>query len=149
MRAGLTLVPDTIIMLILGPIVGRLLHRVGPKLTLFAGVCTSIVSYLLFIVNRGRAFDVTTNVIFGLVGLIILLVPIFNMVSVSQPREEVSVGQGFITTLKFVGSAAGPVLTTSILASFTVAVKPLKIIILGEGSHHQFISKNVEQYQIA
>ena len=121
-QTGLTLVPGTIIMLGPGPLVGRLLPRVGPKPTLITGACTLIVSYLLFTVNRGTALDVTINIIFGFAGLIILLVPIVNMISISLPKEDVSVGQGFNTTLKFVGSAVGPVLTTSILASFTVAL---------------------------
>ncbi len=44
------------------------------------------------------------------------------MISLSLPKESISVGQGFNQTLKNIGSAVGPVLTTSILASFTVAV---------------------------
>jgi Arabinose efflux permease len=121
-NTGLTLVPGTIMMLILGPLVGKLLPKVGPRPILVAGACTSIVTYLLFIVNRGTALDVTINVIFGFAGLVLLLVPIINMISVSLPKEDVSVGQGFNQTLKNVGSAIGPVITTSILASFTVAV---------------------------
>ena len=121
-RTGLTIAPGTIIMLIMGPLVGRLVSRVGPKPTLVAGAGVEIVSFLLFIVNRGTAIDVTVNIIFGFMGLVTLLVPVVNMISLSLPKESISVGQGFNQTLKNIGSAVGPVLTTSILASFSVAV---------------------------
>jgi MFS family permease len=121
-RAGLTIAPGTISMLIMGPLVGRLVTRFGPKPTLAAGAGVEIVSFLLFIVNRGTAIDVSVNIIFGFIGLVTLLVPVVNMISLSLPKESISVGQGFNQTLKNIGSAVGPVLTTSILASFTVAV---------------------------
>jgi len=42
------------------------------------------------------------------------------MISVSLPKDSITVGQGLNATLKLVGSAVGPVLTTSILASYSV-----------------------------
>lgn len=119
---GLVLVPGTIIMLIIGPTIGRILTRTGPKTILIAGASASILSFLLLMVNRGTGYDVTLGVIFGFAGLIILVVPLVNMISLSLPKQTVTVGQGFNTTLKFIGSAVGPVLTTTILATYVTPI---------------------------
>jgi len=66
---------------------------------------------LLFIVNRGTALDVSVNIAVGFIGLVAMLVPIVNMISLSLPKESVSVGQGFNQTLKNIGAAVGPILT--------------------------------------
>ncbi len=118
-KTGLTLAPGTIVMFIVGPITGKLVTKVGPKPILVTGGVVVILSYLLFIFNRGSALDVTINVMVAFSGLIALMVPIVNMISVSLPKESVTVGQGLNSTLKQIGSAIGPVLTTSILASYT------------------------------
>jgi MFS family permease len=62
-------------------------------------------------------------------GIVALIVPIVNMISLSLPEESIAVGQGLNTSLKKLGSAIAPVLTTTIMASFTV---PLTRIVNGK-----------------
>jgi MFS family permease len=119
---GLVLVPGTIAMFILGPLIGRTLTKTGPKPILALGATLAIIGFLLLIANRGTRTDVTLGVIFGFAALVTLSVPLINMISVSLPRESVSVGQGFNLTLKQIGSAVGPVLTTTILATYTDSI---------------------------
>ncbi len=126
---GLVLVPGTIVMLILGPVIGRILTKTGPKPIFAAGASIAILSFVLLIANRGTSTDVTIGVIFGFAMLVTLLVPIVNTISVSLPKEAISVGQGFNQTLKNIGNAFGPVLTTAILATYT---EPITKIIGGK-----------------
>jgi MFS family permease len=131
---GLTIAPGTIVMFIVGPIAGRLVTKTGPKNVLITGAIISILSYLLLIFNRGTAIDVTINVMVAFAGLVSLFVPLVNMISVSLPKESVTVGQGLNLTLKQIGSAVGPILTTTILATYTdpiVKVTSGKSIIVG------------------
>ncbi len=121
-NTGLTLAPGTIVMFIVGPITGKLVTKVGPKPILVTGGAIAIISYLLFMFNRGTATDVTINVMVAFAGLVALMVPIVNMISLSLPKENVSVGQGLNATLKQLGSAAGPVLTTTILSTYTITM---------------------------
>jgi fucose permease len=51
------------------------------------------------------------------------------MISVSLPKESISVGQGLNATLNQIGGAFGPVLTTAILATYT---QPLKSPVNGK-----------------
>jgi MFS family permease len=116
---GLTLVPGTIVMFILGPIVGRILIKAGPKPIFVAGSSLSILGFVLLIVSRGTATDVTIGVIFGFAAIVSLLVPVVNTISLYLPKESVTVGQGFNLTIRNIGSALGPVITTTILATYT------------------------------
>lgn len=131
---GLTLVPGTIVMFIIGPVAGKLLPKVGPKPILLSGAVLSIIGFLLFIVNRGSAFAVTIDVVVAFAGTVPLVVPVVNMISLSIPKESVSVGQGLNSCLKQVGSAIGPVLTTALLAAYTQPITQVingKPVILG------------------
>ncbi len=117
---GLTLVPGTIVMFISGPLAGRILAKTGPKPIIITGAAVSILSFLLLIVNRGTGISVTLDVMVAFAGVIALFVPVVNMISVSTPKESVAVGQGLNQMLKQIGGAIGPVLTTTVLASYTV-----------------------------
>jgi EmrB/QacA subfamily drug resistance transporter len=120
---GLTLAPATLVMLIVGPIVGRLVTRIGPKPILVTGASVSIVGLLLFIFNRSTTTALTIDVAIGLVGLVSLIIPIVNMISVSLPKENTAVGLGMNTMLRNLGGAIGPVLATTILSTYCDTIK--------------------------
>ncbi|MEM3847699.1 MAG: MFS transporter, partial [Metallosphaera sp.] len=62
--------------------------------------------------------DVTIDSMVGMVGLLCLMIPIVNMISVSLPQEDRGVGIGMNTLIRNIGSAVGPVITTSIMSSY-------------------------------
>ena len=126
---GLVMVPGTIAMFIFAPIIGRMITKAGPKPPIVAGATIAILGFLLLLINRGTSTDVTIGIIFGLSAVVALIVPIVNMISLSMPKESVSVGQGFNLALKLLGNAVGPVLTTAILATYT---EPITKIIGGK-----------------
>jgi predicted MFS family arabinose efflux permease len=126
---GLTLAPGTVVMFIGGIMAGRLLTKVGPKPILLAGASVAISSFILFIINRGSSAAVTVDVMVAFAGIVFLFVPLVNMISVSLPKDRVAVGQGLNTTLKQLGQSMAPVLTTTIMASYT---QPITRIINGK-----------------
>jgi EmrB/QacA subfamily drug resistance transporter len=122
--SGLTIAPATVLMLIAGPLLGRLVQRVGPKPTLILGAGIAIAGMLLFVVNRSTPTDVTVDMAVALVGTVSILIPITNMVSISLPPETVGTGLGLNTMLRNIGGAIGPVLATSIMSTYTLALPP-------------------------
>jgi hypothetical protein len=48
-----------------------------------------------------------------------MIIPITNMISISLPRENIAVGLGMNTMLRNLGGAIGPVLATTIMATYT------------------------------
>ncbi len=120
---GLTLAPATLVMLFVGPLMGKLVTRIGPKPILALGASVSIVGLLLFIFFRGTTMELTVDVAVGLIGLVSLIIPIVNMISVSVPKENTAVGLGMNTMLRNLGGAIGPVLATTIISTYYTTVK--------------------------
>jgi MFS family permease len=116
-------------MFIVGIVAGRLVSKTGPKPILFTGATVSILSFVLFVVNRATPTAVMVDIMVAFAGIVALVVPVVNMISVSLPKESISVGQGLNATLNQVGGAIGPVLTTTILATYT---QPLTSLVNGK-----------------
>jgi EmrB/QacA subfamily drug resistance transporter len=119
---GLTLAPATLVMLIVGPIIGRSVTRIGPKPILILGASISIVGLLLFTFMRGTTIDLTIDVAVSLVGVVSMIIPIVNMISISVPKDSTAVGLGMNTMLRNLGGAIGPVLATTILSTYTTPI---------------------------
>jgi predicted MFS family arabinose efflux permease len=119
LTTGLTLAPATFAMFIVGIVAGRLVSKTGPKPILFTGATVSILSFALFAINRATPTAVMVDIVVAFAGIVALVVPVVNMISVSLPKESISVGQGLNATLNQVGGACGPVLTTTIMATYT------------------------------
>jgi len=117
--AGLTLAPSTLGMLVGGIVTGRFLPRVGPKPVLIVGSGILGAGLLFFILNRSTATFVAADLFVTLFGLVCILVPLVNMLAISLPRENVAVGLGMNTMLRNLGGAIGPVVATTIMASYT------------------------------
>jgi MFS family permease len=116
---GLTLAPATLAMLIAGPVAGRAVARFGPRPMLFIACLAMATGLTLFIVNRATSIDLSLDMVFSLVGIVCVIIPIVNMISLSVPRETIGVALGFNTMLRNLGGAIGPVVATAIMASYT------------------------------
>jgi Na+/melibiose symporter-like transporter len=68
LSTGLMLAPATVAMLIVGPIAGRMVTKIGPKPVLLSGSLVSMVSYVLFIVNRATEAAVIVDAIVAFAG---------------------------------------------------------------------------------
>ena len=72
-----------------------------------------------FVIYRSSAVDVSLDLILTLAGVIAIIVPIVNMIAISVPRENMAVGLGMNTMLRNLGGAIGPVVATSVMATYT------------------------------
>ncbi len=120
--SGLTVAPATVLMLVAGPVMGRMVSKVGPKPIIILGALIGIAGSLLFVFNRGTSLDVTIDAAVSLVGAVSVIIPIVNMVTISLPRESVATGLGLNTMLRNIGGALGPVLATTIMSTYTLNV---------------------------
>jgi MFS family permease len=126
--AGLVLAPATLVMLVVGPLLGRMTSTFGPKPVLSAGSVISALGMLLFILYRATTSELPLDAAVTFIGVIAIIIPIVNMISVSTPRESVAVGLGMNTMLRNVGGAIGPVVATTIMTSYT---SPMIVMIAG------------------
>ena len=119
---GLALAPATLMMLVAGPVAGRLISKIGPKFVMLSGSGIVVAGFLTLIFSRATTLDLTLDAMLSLVGIVFLLVPVVNMISVSLPKEDVTIGQGINNTLKSFGQAVGPVIATTVMASYSQPV---------------------------
>jgi MFS family permease len=119
---GLALAPATLIMMMVGPIVGRMLPKIGPKPIILIGSPVMIVGFLLFLLNRSTGLDLTIDAMVLFAGTIAVIIPMVNMISVSLPKDCMTTGMGFNTMLRNLGGAIGPVLATTLMTAFTAAL---------------------------
>ena len=120
--AGLAMAPATVLMLVAGPGLGRLVARFGPKPAMALGGAVAMAGFGLFILNRATTTDVMIDTAVSLVGAVGVIIPIVNMISVSLPRETVATGLGLNTMLRNIGGAVGPVVATTIMSTYTTTV---------------------------
>ncbi|WP_238026155.1 MFS transporter [Metallosphaera javensis (ex Hofmann et al. 2022)] len=116
--AGLTLAPATVVMFVVGPVVGKLTGEAGPKPLLIFGSVTSILGFILLILNRGTSQALVEDVIVAGTGMISIIIPLINMIAVSLPETARGIGLGVNTLLRNLGASIGPVLATSIMSSY-------------------------------
>jgi MFS family permease len=119
---GLTVAPGTILMLLAGPGIGRLVTRAGPKPAMLIGSIIGIAGFLLFVFNRTTTTDVTIDSAIGLVGAVSVIIPIVNMITISLPHETVATGLGLNTMLRNIGGAIGPVVATTIINTYSTPI---------------------------
>jgi MFS family permease len=118
--AGLSIAPATVLMLVGGPALGRMVARYGPKPAMVLGGLIAVAGFSLFIINRGTRTDVMVDTAVSLIGAVGIIIPIVNMVSVSLPMETVATGLGLNTMLRNIGGAIGPVVATTIMSTYYV-----------------------------
>ena len=122
-NTGLTLAPATLVMLVVGPVMGQLVTRIGPKPVLALGAVVSIVGMIMFTFFRATTMELTLDVAVALIGLVSLIIPIVNMVSISVPKDNTAVGLGMNTMLRNLGGAIGPVLATTIISTYYTTLR--------------------------
>ena len=120
--AGLTLAPATVLMLVAGPAIGRLVTRAGPKPTMILGACIAIAGFALFSFYRADPNEVVISTAVSMVGAVSVIIPIVNMITVSLPRETVATGLGLNTMLRNIGGAVGPVIATTVMSTYTATI---------------------------
>jgi len=136
--AGLTIAPATVVMLVGGPGLGRIVERWGPKPAMVLGGCVSIVGFALFAFNRATTTDVVIDTAISLLGAVGIIIPIVNMVSVSLPSETVATGLGLNTMLRNIGGAIGPVVATTIMTTYAVTL-PHSLISFPTSSAYDYV----------
>ncbi|AWR97890.1 MFS transporter [Acidianus sulfidivorans JP7] len=114
-QSGLLMSPVALGMVIFGPIMGRLMPKIGPKPLLIFGSLLSALSYILLLFYRSTEYQVLVAGFVASLGLVSVIVPLVNMVALALPDEVRTTGMGINTLLRTMGGAAGPVVATSLM----------------------------------
>jgi MFS family permease len=116
---GLLALPAAVSMLLTGPVWGRLVQREGPKPIMIAGFVLQATGALLLVGLNRSLLELAVLVIPLLVGNVAVLIAMTNMIVLSANRFELGIQTGMNQTFRNLGSALAPVVTSTVLASFT------------------------------
>ncbi|MGC9111999.1 MFS transporter [Acidilobus sp.] len=116
--AAMSLLPATLAMIVISPLVGHATSTLGPKPVLIYGSLVSTIGFLLFVVNRSGPLQLAIDSFVTGVGIVSIMVPIVNMIAVSVPADSVTVSLEFNTMVRFLGSSVGPVLAATLLTTY-------------------------------
>lgn len=119
LSTGLALVPATLVMFVVGPIMGRVVTKAGPRPVLLIGAFTLALGFLVFIYGKSANMGITVDGVIAFAGIVAMIVPIVNMITTSLPQDNVSTGVGINTMLQNLGKSIGPVLATTIMTAYT------------------------------
>jgi DHA2 family lincomycin resistance protein-like MFS transporter len=119
LQTGLMLLPGGLLMGLLGPTVGKLFDRYGPKaLTIFGSVLLTLAMWRFSTVTPSTPvwLLVVTHVVM-MVALAALFTPAFTTALNPLPPHLYSHGSAILTTLQQVAGAAGTALLVAIMSS--------------------------------
>jgi MFS family permease len=119
---GLTIAPATLGMLAAGPGFGRTIIRFGPKPAVIAGAGLAILGTLLFLFDRATRINVAVDAVVAMIGVVGMIIPIVNMITISIPDDSIATGLGMNTMLRNVGGALGAVIGTTVLSTYTTSL---------------------------
>ncbi len=109
LEAGIRTLPTTVLIIAAGPIVGRLVDRIGPRPLLVAGLL--LVAVAMFWQSRidvdtGYGFLVGSFVVLGL-GIGLVMSPMSTAAMNAVAREKAGVASGVLTMSRMVGGTFG------------------------------------------
>ncbi|MGI0155470.1 MAG: MFS transporter, partial [Thermoplasmata archaeon] len=122
LNAALVFIPAVLGMMVTGPFLGRAISRYGPKPIMVFGFLLIIVGALGLTVFNRTVVDVAVLAVPVMVGNVAVLIAMTNVIVLSVDPKTMGVQTGMNQTFRNLGSAIGPVLVTSILASYAFSV---------------------------
>ena len=116
-QSGLYLLPNSICMLTVAPMTGRLALRFGSKRLMVAGGLISALAYFVLIIAHSEPWQIMLSS--GMLGVAVGLgfAAMSNLVIEAVPFEQTSVAAGMNATTRSVGAAVGAAVATSIVQS--------------------------------
>jgi MFS family permease len=115
------MLPSTLVMLVAGPLAGRIATRASSRLPLVIGTFMGMLAFVVYALFHGSEWEICVGGAFLGVGIGFSFASMANLVVESVPREEVGVATGINTIMRSLGGALGAQLVASLLVGKTIA----------------------------
>jgi EmrB/QacA subfamily drug resistance transporter len=125
LEAGLRFLPSTLIIIVAGPVVGRLTDRIGPRLLMTGGLLLCAVSLLWqsgIQVDTGYGYLLPAFILLGL-GMGLVMSPMSTAAMNSVDRTKAGVASGVLAMSRMVGGTFG----VAVLGALVAAVGKAKL----------------------
>src|SRR3954453_16259918 len=123
--AGLLMLPSTLVMLVAGPLAGRLATRANARLPLVIGTFFGMLAFIFYALFHSSVWEICVGGALLGIGIGFSFASMANLVVESVPRDEVGVATGINTIMRSLGGALGAQLVASLLTGKTIAGSPI------------------------
>jgi MFS family permease len=121
---GLFMTPNAIVQLIVAPVAGRNLFKLGAKLMSLIGSSISAIGLLLLSYSAFISIpSLISTLVFTAIGSTLLNVSLINIVIFSVDRKNLGIATGLNTVFRNLGSAWGPAIAGTIMSQFQDSIK--------------------------
>ncbi len=133
-QVGLALLPEAIVFTLLGPIAGRVVDRVGPRLPIRAGLSVMVVALAsLSTFGAGApAWVVSALAAVLSAGFAFVNAPLTTTISLLVPPARLSSGLSMQSMLFFLGGAFGTALMSAVLTARDAAARAINPVYAGQ-----------------
>ncbi len=115
---GLVALPSALGMLVMGPVLGFASSRLGPKPVMTLGFSLAAAAAIALALFHDSVLELALFAIPLQVGVVGVFIAMTNVIVLTADRRELGVQTGINQTFRTLGTAVGPVLATTIVASF-------------------------------
>ena len=139
LQTGLLVLPGGLLMGLLGPVVGRLYDRFGPRPLLIPGLAIAMVALILLgttLTATTPAWQVLLCHMLLSLGLAAVLPSVFTAGLSAVPPRFTSYGSAIFATVQQVGGAAGTALSVTLLAVGASGLQRRRRCRRGGGGRH-------------
>jgi MFS transporter, DHA2 family, multidrug resistance protein len=125
MQSGLALMPRTLVMMVLIPIVGRNYNRLQPQLVVTAGVAAFVLSAWMMghYTLQTSASGVVAALLVQGVGFSFLMVPLNTLALASIPRHKLTDATGLNSLMRQIGGSVGIAVFATLLSRYGVQAR--------------------------
>ncbi|ADB52592.1 MFS transporter [Conexibacter woesei] len=119
LEAGVRFLPTTLVLIVMGPLAGRLTDRIGPKPLLVSGMLITGASQIwqsFLTADTGYSFLLPSFVLMG-IGMGLVMSPMTTAAMNSVDRTKAGVASGVLSMGRMVGSSLGVAIFGAVVAS--------------------------------
>lgn len=127
-QIGLLMLPVSIVTLILGPTVGFIVRRWGPKWPMVLGMTLAIAGFMFLYFNHATQGEVVIGVLIMGSGQSFAMVGSINMIIVSTPIKETGISTAMSMIIRTSGSVVGPAIAAVIISHYSSFVPGVGVV---------------------
>jgi EmrB/QacA subfamily drug resistance transporter len=116
-HAGLILLPSTVMMLLFGPVSGRLTRRFGGRMPLALGAAAATLSFAFLAAAHSRPLDFYVSSALLGIGIGLSYAAMANLIVEAVPPGQTGIATGMNTVTRTLGGAVGGQIAGSVIAS--------------------------------
>jgi MFS family permease len=118
LHTGFLMLPVSAVSLIMGPTVGMLVKRRGPKWPVVIGMLLPVFGFMYLFFNHETQLDIVIGITIMGGGMSFAMVGSINMVIISTPQRETAISSAMNMIIRTAGSVVGPAVATVIIAAY-------------------------------